>query len=112
MTASLRDTAQRPQFTITRGLDGQSPYDGLHAILTQGRTGARIMGADISFDTSMNFALLMAASIGLMLLVGRIAARRGRRFTTWASIAAIIGPFALPLVFLFPNLHGKNDDRA
>jgi MFS family permease len=72
----------------------------------------RIMGADISFDTSMNFALLMAASIGLMILVGRIAERRGRRFTTWASIAAIIGPFALPLVFLFPNLHGKNGDHA
>ena len=69
------------------------------------------MGANISFDTSMNFALLMAASIGLMFLVGRIAERRGRRFTTWASIAAIIGPFALPLVFLFPNLHGKNGDH-
>jgi hypothetical protein len=35
------------------------------------------MGANISFDTSMNFALLMAASIGLMFLVGRIAERRG-----------------------------------
>jgi MFS family permease len=73
------------------------------------------MGADISFDTSMNFAMLMAASIGsigLMFVVGRIAERRGRRFATWASIAAIIGPFALPLVFLFPNLHGKNGENA
>jgi hypothetical protein len=29
-----------------------------------------------------------------------------------AWIAAIIGPLALPLVFLFPNLHGKNGDHA
>jgi hypothetical protein len=26
----------------------------------------------------------------------------------WAWIAAIIGPLTLPLVFLFPILHGKN----
>ena len=70
------------------------------------------MGANVSFDTSMNFALLMVASIGLMFLVGRIAERRGRRFTTWAGIAAMIGPFALPLVFLLPNLHGENDEHA
>src|SRR5438552_3051439 len=96
----------RSQFTIVRGLDGQPRYGELHAMLAQSSTGARIMGANISFDTSMNIALLMAVSIGLMFLVGRIAERRGRRFTTWASIAAIIGPFALPLVFLFPNLRG------
>ena len=70
------------------------------------------MGANVSFNTSMNFALLTVASIGLMFLVGRIAERRGRRFTTWAGIAAMIGPFALPLVFLLPNLHGKNDEHA
>ncbi len=44
-------------------------------------------------------------------LAGRIAERRGRRFRNWAWIAAIIGPFALPLVFLFPNLH-RNSDLA
>ena len=71
-----------------------------------------MMGANVSFNTSMNFALLTVASIGLMFLVGRIAERRGRRFTTWAGIAAMIGPFALPLVFLLPNLHGKNDEHA
>jgi hypothetical protein len=29
-----------------------------------------------------------------------------------AGIAALIGPLALPLVFLFPNLHGKNGEPA
>jgi hypothetical protein len=31
---------------------------------------------------------------------------------TWAGIAAIIGPLALPLVLLFPNLHARNGDHA
>jgi flagellar biogenesis protein FliO len=41
-------------------------------------------------------------------LAGRLAQRRGRSFRNWAGIAAIIGPLALPLVFLFPTLQGKN----
>jgi len=61
---------------------------------------------------NLAFALLMAASIASIYLAGRIAERRGRRFKTWAGIAAIIGPLALPLVFLFPNLHRNNDDPA
>ena len=52
-------------------------------------------------------ALLMVCSI---YLAGRIAERRGRSFKIWAWIAAIIGPLALPLVFLFPNLHGEDSD--
>ena len=59
---------------------------------------------------NLAFALLMAASIASIYLAGRIAERRGRRFKTWAGIAAIIGPLALPLVFLFPNLHRNNGD--
>jgi MFS family permease len=57
-------------------------------------------------------AITLVAFIGSVYLAGRIAERRGRRFKTWASIAAIIGPLALPLVFLFPNLEGKNGDHA
>jgi hypothetical protein len=60
---------------------------------------------------SITFALVMVGSIGSIYLVGRIAERRGRRFKIWAWVAAIIGPLALPLVFLFPNLHGKNGDH-
>jgi MFS family permease len=50
--------------------------------------------------------------IGSMYVAGRIAERRGRRFKTWAWIAAIIGPLALPLLFVFPNLHRENGDHA
>jgi len=53
--------------------------------------------------------LLMVLSV---YLAGRIAERRGRSFKNWAWIAAAIGPLALPLVFLFPNFHRKNDDHA
>jgi hypothetical protein len=53
--------------------------------------------------------LLMAVSI---YLAGRIAEHRGRSFKNWAWIAAFTGPLALPLVFLFPNLHGENGYHA
>jgi hypothetical protein len=63
-------------------------------------------------SNNLTFAVLMAASIASIHLAGRIAERRGRRFIIWAWIAAIIGPLALPLVFLFPNLHRRNGDPA
>jgi hypothetical protein len=57
-------------------------------------------------------AITLVAFIGSIYLAGRIAQRRGRSLKTWAWIAAFIGPLALPLVFLFPNLQGKNGDPA
>jgi MFS family permease len=57
-------------------------------------------------------AVAFVAFIASMYFAGRIAERRGRCFKNWAWIAAIIGPFALPLVFLFPNLQGKNSFHA
>jgi MFS family permease len=66
------------------------------------------MSPNVAFDAYILFALLTFASIGSMYLAGRIAERRGRRFKIWAWIAAIIGPLALPLIFLVPNLHRKN----
>jgi MFS family permease len=63
---------------------------------------------DVAFDADLLFTLLTVATIGSMYLAGRIAERRGRRFTIWAWIAAFIGPLAFPLIFLFPNLHRKN----
>jgi MFS family permease len=67
----------------------------------QGGMGACIMNA-----------ITFVAFIGSIYLAGRIAERRGRSFKNWAGIAAVIGPLALPLVFLFPNLQGKNCDHA
>ena len=57
-------------------------------------------------------AITLVAFIGSMYLADRIAERRGRSFKIWAWIAAVIGPLALPLVFLFPNLHRKNGNHA
>ncbi len=42
--------------------------------------------------------------IGSVFLAGHMAERRGRSFRSWAWIAVIVGPLALPLVLLFPNL--------
>jgi hypothetical protein len=69
--------------------------------LVQGSIGACIMDA---------IALLIV--VGSIYLAGRIAERRGRSFKIWAWIAAFIGPFALPLLFLFPNLHRENGGHA
>ena len=63
-------------------------------------------------STNITFALVMIGFIVSIYLAGRIAERRGRSFKIWAWIAAVIGPLALPLVFLFPNLHRKNGNQA
>jgi MFS family permease len=57
-------------------------------------------------------AITLVAFIGSMYLAGRLAEHRGRRFKVWAGIAGIIGPLALPLVFLLPNLQDESGDRA
>ena len=57
-------------------------------------------------------AITLVAFIGSMYLARRLAERRGRSFKIWVWIAAFIGPLALPLVFLFPNLHGKAGDAV
>jgi hypothetical protein len=67
----------------------------------------------VTFDATILTALLMAALTGSIYLAGWIARRRGRDFKTWALISALlIGPLALPLLLLLPNLHGKNGGHA
>ena len=58
------------------------------------------------------FVLLMVGSIISIYLAAVMAGRRGRSVRTWAGVAAIIGPLALPLLYLFPDLHGSNGDHA
>jgi hypothetical protein len=58
----------------------------------------------------MTSVLLIAGSILSVWLAGRLAVRRGRSFRSWAWVGAMIGPLALPLLYLFPNLHGENGD--
>ena len=43
----------------------------------------------------------------------RVLTAAGRaNLKVWAWIAVFIGPLALPLVFLLPNLHGENVGHA
>ena len=63
-------------------------------------------------SANITFTLVMIGFIVSIYLAGRIAERRGRSFKIWAWIAAVIGPLALPLVLLFPNLHRKNGNHA
>ena len=56
--------------------------------------------------------ITLVAFIASMYLAGRIAERRGRSFKVWAWIAVFIGPLALPLVFLLPNLRAENVGHA
>ena len=57
-------------------------------------------------------AINMIIFVASIYLAGRIAERRGRSFTVWAWIAALIGPLALPLVFLLTNLRSENVSHA
>jgi MFS family permease len=60
---------------------------------------------DPTIDGYVIWALVFAGSVYSMYLAGRMAERRGRSFKTWAGIAGMIGPLALPLLFLLPNQH-------
>ena len=63
-------------------------------------------------SATMTFVLLLAATVASVHLAGRMAEQRGRSFRAWAWIAAFIGPLALPLMLLFPNLRRKNGGHA
>ena len=66
------------------------------------------MSTNVTFDGYILSALLMVVLIGSIYLSGWIAERRGRSFKNWALIAGIlIGPLALPLLFLLPDLHAR-----
>jgi hypothetical protein len=65
---------------------------------------------DPTMDGYVIRALVVVGSVYSIYLAGRIAERRGRSFKTWAWIAGIlIGPLALPLLFLLPN-HRKDPE--
>jgi MFS family permease len=71
------------------------------------------MSTSVTFDGYILSALLTIILIGSIYLSGRIAERRGRSFKKWALIAGIlIGPLALPLLLLLPDLHGKSGGHA
>jgi hypothetical protein len=63
-------------------------------------------------SASLTFVLLLAGTVASVHLAGRMAERRGRSFKVWAWIAAFIGPLALPLMLLVPNLRRKNGGHA
>jgi hypothetical protein len=44
--------------------------------------------------------LLVAIALGSMLLVGYLARERGRSQSRWVWTAALIGPLAIPLLYL------------
>jgi hypothetical protein len=64
------------------------------------------MSPDITLDGYILHALLLVASIVSIYVAGRIAEGRGRRFKIWAWTAAMIGPLAIPLLLMLPDLHG------
>ncbi|MEA2941066.1 MAG: hypothetical protein QOD09_1595 [Bradyrhizobium sp.] len=71
------------------------------------------MNGYTSFDAYVPYALLAVASIATIYLAGAIARRRGRSFKNWAWIAGIlIGPLALALLLLLPNLNARNGDHG
>ena len=56
----------------------------------------------------MDIITLVAFVISIY-LAGLLAQRRGRSFRNWGWVAALIGPLALPLLLLFPNLRRHGD---
>ena len=71
------------------------------------------MGNSVTLDGYILGAFLTIASIIWIYWSGRVAMRRGRSFRNWALIAGLlIGPLALPLLYLLPNLKHRNGSQA
>ncbi len=59
----------------------------------------------------MDDLLLMVVVLGSMFLVGPVARRRGRSSDNWMLIVAfLLGPFALVLLLLLPDLSEQSGD--
>jgi hypothetical protein len=56
--------------------------------------------------------IVLAVAFASIYPAGRVAESRGRNFKVWAWVAALIGPLALPLIFLLPNLRPENVSHA
>jgi hypothetical protein len=57
-------------------------------------------------------AIFIAIAVISVFGAGELAKRRGRSFKIWAWTAAIIGPLAIPLLFLFPSTQRPDDGHA
>jgi hypothetical protein len=67
------------------------------------------MTSNVTLDGYILSAILWIVVIGSMYFAGRIAKARGRSFKTWALIAGLlIGPLALPVLYVLPKLDGKD----
>jgi hypothetical protein len=60
--------------------------------------------------TAISVAVLV--TLASMYLAGALANRRGRSVKNWVWIAALLGPFALALLFLLPPAHRHADHHA
>ncbi len=57
-----------------------------------------------TFNDLFAWTLLLALTVAVMHYSGRLAERRGRSYRTWGLIAGLlIGPLAIPLLYLLPN---------
>jgi hypothetical protein len=57
-------------------------------------------------------AVFILVGVGSVHWAGRAAVKRGRSFKHWAWAAAVIGPLAVILVRLVPDLQGKGHTHA
>jgi MFS family permease len=71
------------------------------------------MDNSVTVDGYILAALLTVVVIGSVYLAGKVAEHRGRSFKAWAWIAGmLIGPLALALLLLLPDLHDRNGNHA
>jgi hypothetical protein len=57
-------------------------------------------------------AIFVAVAVISVFVSGELAKRRGRSFKAWAWTGAIIGPLAIPLLFLLPSAQARDDGHA
>jgi Na+/H+ antiporter NhaD/arsenite permease-like protein len=57
-------------------------------------------------------AIFLAIAASSILVAGEVAKQRGRSFKVWAWTGAIIGPLAVPVLFLLPSKQARDDGQA
>jgi len=57
-------------------------------------------------------AIFIAIAAISIVVAAELAKRRGRSLKAWAWTAAIIGPLAIPLLFLLPSTQAPDDGPA
>jgi hypothetical protein len=73
---------------------------GAHKVITLSGGSIVLLQGMLAKAVSAMDTILIVTTLASMLVVGYLAHERGRSQSRWVWTAAVIGPFAIPLIYL------------